>query len=140
MVNDGINLNLEHQTYNNVTGEQQDQTQPITILLAYQVNGTDLPSSSQPAPRLVIVGSEGLVIEGSGGRSITQISITGTAPTPTPTLTISPTASPAPTTTPTATPQNNENSDQTFTYLIAAAVVIAIVVVVLLVFVLTRKK
>ncbi|MCW4010605.1 MAG: hypothetical protein NWF05_08300 [Candidatus Bathyarchaeota archaeon] len=160
MVYSGLNLNLEYKTYNNITGTQQDQTQPVTVILAYQVNGTDLPSSYQPAPRLIIVGPEGLVMEGSGGRSITQLSVTGTLPTttsspaPTPTTTANPTQAPTPTATvlpthtsspsatpsPTATPEDNEGADQTLIYLIAAAVVVAIIVVVVLAFVLTRKK
>jgi hypothetical protein len=108
MVSNGLNLNQAYKTYNNLTEAEQNQTQPVTLILAYKVNGTDLPSSSQPAPRLVIVGAEGLLIDGSGGRSITQVNITAaaTAPTPTPTstLTPSPTPSPTPTATPTANP------------------------------------
>ena len=53
MVNSGTNLNAQYITYNNVTGAVQSQTQPVTLILAYQVNGTNLPSSSLPAPRLV---------------------------------------------------------------------------------------
>jgi hypothetical protein len=102
MVANGLNFNSAYKTYNNATGALQNQTQPITLILAYQINGTDLPSSSLPAPRLVIVGPEGLLMDGSGGRSITQVNITNFAPTPTPTPTAIPT--PTPTITPTITP------------------------------------
>jgi hypothetical protein len=104
MVNSGSNLNTQYVTYNNMTGAVQNQTQPVTIILAYQVNGTALPSSSLPAPRLVIVGPEGLLIDGSGGRSVTQVNVTNTAPAPTPTPTASPTPTPNPTPAPTPTP------------------------------------
>jgi hypothetical protein len=102
MVVNGLNFNLAYRSYNNVTGALQNQTQPITLILAYKVNGTDLPSSYLPAPRLVVVGPEGLLMDGSGGRSITQVNITNSVPTPTPTPT--PTTTPSPTPTPTLTP------------------------------------
>jgi hypothetical protein len=82
MVANGLGFNPTYKTYNNVTGSLQNQTLPVTAILAYQVNGTSLPSGSLPAPRLVIVGSEGLLMDGSGGRSITQISITNTPQIP----------------------------------------------------------
>lgn len=72
MVNNGINFNNEYNTYNNITGNLKNQTQPVIIILAYQVNGSNLPSSSQPAPRLVTVGPEGLLMIGTGGKSITS--------------------------------------------------------------------
>jgi hypothetical protein len=108
MINSGTHFNDGYKTYSNTTGAETNQTQPITLILAYQVNGTNLPSSSLPAPRLVIVGPEGLLMDGSGGRSITQITVTNLAPvstpTPTPTPTPSPTPTPAPTPTPTPSP------------------------------------
>jgi hypothetical protein len=106
MVNSGTTLNAQYKTYYNLTGVEQNQTQPVTLILAYQVNGTNLPSSFLPAPRLVIVGPEGLLMIGSGGKSITQVNVTIPAPTPTPTPspTPVPTASPAPTHAPTARP------------------------------------
>ncbi len=100
MVANGTNLNLAYKTYNNLTGAAQNQTQPVTLLLAYQVNSTDLPSSIAPAPRLVIIGPEGLLMIGTGGRSITQINIIDTSPTPT----LTPTQIPSATSTPSATP------------------------------------
>jgi hypothetical protein len=109
MVANGTTLNTAYNTYNNVTGALQNQTQPVTILLAYMINGSALPSSIAPAPRLVIIGPEGLLMIGSGGRSITQINITTVAPPPTPTPsptlnpTPVPTSSPVPTTAPTQT-------------------------------------
>jgi hypothetical protein len=116
MVTNGTTLNTAYNTYNNVTGALQNQTQPVTILLAYIINGSALPSSIAPAPRLVIIGPEGLLMIGSGGRSITQINVTTPAPppTPTPSPTLNPTpvptsspvptAAPTPTSAPTATP------------------------------------
>jgi hypothetical protein len=106
MVNSGTHFNDGYKTYRNTTGAETNQTQPITLILAYQVNGTSLPSSSLPAPRLVIIGPEGLLMDGSGGRSVTQITITNLVPatTPTPTPTPSPTPTPTPSPTPTPTP------------------------------------
>jgi hypothetical protein len=78
MVANGLGLNPTYRTYNNVTGNQQNQILPVTAILAYNVNGTNLPSSSLPAPRLVIVGPEGLLMDGSGGKSITQVTVTET--------------------------------------------------------------
>jgi hypothetical protein len=101
MVANGANLNTAYATYNNVTGSAQNQTQPTTVLLAYMVNGSALSASIGPAPRLVIVGPEGLLIIGTGGKSITQVNITNSAPAPTPTPT--PTATPTPTPSPTPT-------------------------------------
>ncbi len=46
-------------TYNPTTGAEQAPTQPLTLILAYSVNGSELSSSSGPL-RAVIVGSEGL--------------------------------------------------------------------------------
>jgi hypothetical protein len=106
MVANGLGFNSAYKTYNNITGEIQNQTQPITLILAYQANGTDLPTSWLPAPRLLIVGPEGLLMDGSGGRSITQINITNNeleqTPSPSPIFTLSPTQTPSQT--PTATP------------------------------------
>lgn len=125
MVNGGTHFNDGYKTYSNTTGAETNQTQPITLILAYQVNGTNLPSSSLPAPRLVIVGPEGLLMDGSGGRSITQITITNIAPvatptpTPTPTPTSAPTLTPAPTpahsSTPTASPSPSPSPTPTLT-------------------------
>lgn len=114
MVNSGTNLNAQYITYNNVTGAVQPQTQPVTLILAYQVNGTNLPSSSLPAPRLIVVGAEGLLMDGSGGRSITQINVIDFAPaaTPTPTPTLTPTPSPSPTPSPTPTASQRLNQQQ----------------------------
>jgi hypothetical protein len=78
MVANGLGLNPTYKTYNNLTGNQQNQTLPVTLILAYQVNGTSLPSSSVPEPRLVIVGPEGLLMDGSGGRSVTKVTVTDT--------------------------------------------------------------
>ena len=50
----------EFTTYNPTTGEEQAATQPLTLILAYSVNGTELSSSSGPL-RAVVVGSEGLL-------------------------------------------------------------------------------
>ena len=61
MVASGMHINDSYKTYNDTTGIETNQTQPVILILAYQVNGTNLPSSSQPAPRLVIVGPEGFV-------------------------------------------------------------------------------
>jgi len=102
MVNSGLTFNTAYKTYDNITRNERNQTEPITLILAYLVNGTTLPSNSLPAPRLVIVGPEGLMMDGSGGRSITQVSVVNTQPTPTPTPTPSPTPTPNPT--PTSTP------------------------------------
>jgi hypothetical protein len=102
MVNSGTTFNQQYITYNNQTGAVQNQTQPVTLILAYQVNGTDLPSSMQPDPRLIIIGPEGLLMDGSGGRSVTQITVTSPAVTPTPTPTAVPTT--APTAVPTSSP------------------------------------
>lgn len=99
MVNSGLNFNTAYKTYDNTTRNGRNQTEPITLILAYLVNGTTLPSNSLPAPRLVIVGPEGLMMDGSGGRSITQVNVVNTQPTPTP----SPTPSPTPTSNPTPT-------------------------------------
>ncbi len=106
MINSGTNLNSQYKTYNNLTGVEQNQTQPATIILAYQVNGTNIASNQ--VPRLVMVGSEGLLMVAEGGRSVTRITITDItpAPTSTPTPTPSPTAQPtqAPTAIPTVAP------------------------------------
>ena len=112
MVNSGTNFNLQYKTYNNITGAVQNQTQPITILMAYQNNGTNLPNNQ--VPRMVIVGPEGLIYEGSGGRSVTQITVNN-YPAPTPTPTATPTAIPtsAPTSTPTATPTHTASPTPT---------------------------
>ena len=59
-VNDGQGFN----TYNPTTGDAQAATQPLTLILAYSVNGSELASSSGPL-RAVIVGSEGLLTEGT---------------------------------------------------------------------------
>lgn len=141
MVNSGTNFNLEYATYNNVTGAVQNQTQPVTIILAYQVNGTSLPSSSQPAPRLVIVGPEGLLCDGSGGRSITQVNVNSTTPIsaspssspPASNSTSATTSSPSPTAT-----AESKGSNLTTVYLIAAIAVVIIIVVAA--FVLSRRK
>jgi hypothetical protein len=109
MINSGTNFNSQYRTYNNITFAPQNQTQPITVILAYRVNGTELPSSYQPAPRLVIVGPEGLLSDGSGGRGITQVTITGTAPVATPT------PSPLPTPSPTASPSPSPSATQIVT-------------------------
>ncbi len=106
MVQNGMDINIGYRTYNNQTGAQQDQTERVYVVLAYQVNGTNLPATEQPAPRLVIVGPEGLVIAGSGGRGVTQVNITNSQPSPTPT----PTETPAPTATPTITPTPTQAS------------------------------
>ena len=105
MVANGTNLNPPYITYNNATGANQNQTQPVTLLLSYFVNGTNLPTSIQPAPRLVIIGPEGLLMIGTGGKSITQVKITNAAPTPT--------STPTPTPTPTATPTPSPNPTST---------------------------
>ena len=99
MVANGINFNPTYTTYNNLTGAQQAATQPITIILAYSVNGTNFPTKWLPAPRLVVVGSEGLLFEGEGGRSINQITLIDTAPPPTPTPTTPPPTLPSATST-----------------------------------------
>lgn len=54
-VNDGQGFT----TYNQTTGEEQEATQPLTLILAYSVNGSELSASDGPL-RAVIVGSEGL--------------------------------------------------------------------------------
>jgi hypothetical protein len=113
MVAEGLNYNLAYKTYNNITGTPQNQTQPITIILAYQVNGSDLPSSSQPAPRLVIVGPEGLLCDGSGGRSVTQVTATNSAPVPTTNPTPTPLPTAISTATPTATPTPSPSQTST---------------------------
>jgi hypothetical protein len=99
MVANGLSLNPTYATYNDLTGAVQNQNQPVNIILAYLVNDTDVASNQ--APRMVIVGPEGLLLEGSGGRSITQVNITGTAPASTPSP--SPTSMPTPTPTPVPT-------------------------------------
>jgi hypothetical protein len=103
MVNSGTDFNPTYTTYNNLTGTLQNQNLPITVILAYQVNGTNIDSNQ--VPRMVIVGSEGLLMDGSGGRSVTKVNVTNYVPTATPIPT--PTPTPTPTTpypTPTATP------------------------------------
>ncbi len=119
MISNGINFNPTFKTYNNVTGNLQNQTYPLTAILAYQVNGTSLPSSMQPAPRLVVGGQEQLLIDGTGGKSITLISIVNIAtepsPTPTPTLSPSPTPSSTPVTTHTSTPGASATPTETTT-------------------------
>jgi hypothetical protein len=105
MINSATNFNAQYKTYNNQTaGLEQNQTLSITIILAYQVNGTNIASNQ--VPRMVIVGPEGLLMDGSGGRSITQVTITNIAPPPTPTPSPNPTPSPTavPTQNPTTTP------------------------------------
>lgn len=165
MINSGTNFNTAYKTYSNTTGSPEtNQTQPLTIILAYQVNGTALPSGSQPAPRLVIVGPEGLMMDGSGGRSITSITIVNNpppatptptpslaptpspvpthAPTPTPTATPSPTPTPTPTAEPTQTPTPTPVSTPSqwpITYTIAIAAVI-IIIVAAAAFLLLKKK
>ena len=165
MVNSGTHFNDGYKTYSNTTGAETNQTQQVTLILAYQVNGTSLPSSSLPAPRLVIVGPEGLLMDGSGGRSITQITITNIAPAatpmPTPIPTISPTSTPTPSHTPTAspspspsptptstppptsttpapTPTNNTSNEFPITYIAIAALIIVLVIIAVVV-VLKRK-
>jgi|WetSurMetagenome_2_1015567.scaffolds.fasta_scaffold11472_6 hypothetical protein len=116
MVQNGLGINQAYKTYNNLTGAAQNQTQRMYIILAYAVNGTDLSPSEQPAPRLVAVGAEGLLMVGSGGRGVTQVTIVNSEPNPTPSP--SPTASPSPsstattepTATLTATPQSTATS------------------------------
>jgi cell division septation protein DedD len=115
MINSGINLNTAYKTYNNLTGTEQNQTDYVTVISAYQVNGTNVASNQ--VPRMVIVGPEGLLMDGSGGRSVTQVDVTNLAPTPTPTPTVSPTApptpTPSPTQQPTATPTNSPTPSPT---------------------------
>jgi hypothetical protein len=168
MVNNGTNFNDTYKTYSNTTGAEINQTQPVTIILAYQVNGTSLPSSSLPAPRLVIVGPEGLLMDGSGGRSITQINITNLAPsatttptptptpspnptlttTPSPTPTASPSPSPSPTPTATSTPNptitpsptsNNSSNELPITFIAIVALIIVLVIIGVVVIFLRRK-
>jgi hypothetical protein len=148
MIYSGTDINSEYKTYNNLTNEPQEQTEPITVILAYRVNGTELPDSYQPAPRLIMVGPEGLLGEGSGGRGITQVTITNTpsaTATPSPMQTATPTSPPTeqatttPSTSPTATPENDENGDQTATYLIVTAGVAAVAIAVAA-FMRARKK
>jgi hypothetical protein len=56
--------------YNATTGNLQTPTQPITLIIAYECNGTDLPSS-WGAYRLMPVGPEGLV--GTGKLSVSSV-------------------------------------------------------------------
>ncbi len=95
-ISNGLHFNDFYKTYDNITGLERNQTQPLTLMLAYLVNGTALPSSSQPAPRLVVVGPEGLLMDGSGGRSVMQVSIVTPTSLPTPSPTQTPTQQPTP--------------------------------------------
>jgi hypothetical protein len=115
MVANGTGLNVDYKTYNNATGAAQNQTLSVTLLLAYSTNGTALSGNNAPAPRLVIVGPEGLLILGTGGRSITQITMTNVASAPTPAPTPTPTPTPSPTPTPTLTPSPTPTASPTST-------------------------
>ena len=165
MINSGTNLNAQYKTYNNQTGVEQNQTQPVTLILSYQVNGTNVASNQ--TPRLVIVGPEGLLMDGSGGRSVTQITITDIAPVPTPTPTPSPTAlptpsptptpthaptptpsptpspspapSPTPTSIPTPTPKTNTSNEWPITYIAIVATIIIIIIIAVVVVLLKRR-
>jgi hypothetical protein len=162
MITSGTNLNQQYITYNS-TGSVQNQTQPITLILAYQVNGTNLPSGSQPAPRLVIVGPEGLLIDGSGGKSITQVTVTNTVPSntptpvPTPTSTAMPIASPTPSQIPSPTPSPTALLTASPTPLASASsqpigpfisvfglaiigIILIVIIVIAVVLILTRQK
>jgi hypothetical protein len=108
MIQNGLDINQSYKTCSNLTGAAQNQTQRMYIILAYVVNGTDLPASEQPPPRFVGVGPEGLVIVGSGGRGVTQVTVTNSQPNPTPSP--STTATTEPTTNPTTTPQPTSTS------------------------------
>jgi hypothetical protein len=70
-VNDGQGF----ATYNPTTGEAQEATQPLTLILAYSLNGSELSGSSGPL-RAVIVGPEGLLTSSSlWNKQVTQIVI-----------------------------------------------------------------
>ena len=59
-VNDGQGFT----TYNPTTGEEQEATQPLTLILAYSLNGSELEAGTGPL-RVAIVGSEGLATTSS---------------------------------------------------------------------------
>ncbi len=104
-VANGLTVSEQYATYSNITGAKTAQTQPVTLIVAYQfANGTAIPGSS--STRLLIVGPEGLLFQGQGMAGVENITITnaGPVPTPTPTPTPTPSPSPAPTQNPTATP------------------------------------
>jgi hypothetical protein len=102
MINNGTNINVQYKTYNNITGAEQNLAQPATIILAYQVNGTNIASNQ--ILRLVMVGPEGLLMVAEGGRSVIRVTITDISPSPTPTATPTPPPTPAPTAVPTLAP------------------------------------
>jgi len=52
-------VNGSFTTYDNITGQEVPHTQPLTPILAYYFNHTDLPASDGPL-RVAIVGPEGL--------------------------------------------------------------------------------
>ena len=83
-VANGINIAPQYSTYNNVTGSLQSPTAPVTLIVAYQyLNGSALPGTG--TTRLFIVGSEGLLFQGTGLAGVTTITITNVGPVPTPT-------------------------------------------------------
>jgi hypothetical protein len=104
-VANGITISDQYATYSNSTGTKTPQTQPLTLIVAYQfANGTALPGSG--STRLLIVGPEGLLFQGSGMASVENVTITNVepAPTPTPTPTPTPSPTPVPTQNPTSVP------------------------------------
>jgi hypothetical protein len=155
-VANGLSISPQYNTYSNITGTLTAQTQPVTLLVAYQfINGTKIPGSS--TTRLLIVGPEGLLFDGTGLAGVENITITNNPASPTPTPTAVPTnaastptatthATAKPTATPTTQPTPTPNatatasptppeitapsSDMTFTYPIIILVVVVIVIAV----------
>jgi hypothetical protein len=69
----------EFVTYDNVTGAEVNHSQPLVPIVAYYVNGTDVPSSDGPL-RLTIVGPEGLATPSVYWvKQVVRIEITETA-------------------------------------------------------------
>jgi hypothetical protein len=61
-------------TYNS-TGAQVTPTQPITMIVAYYVNGTSIPADPGPL-RIMFVGTEGLYTPGSlNARLVVKVEI-----------------------------------------------------------------
>jgi len=78
-VADGTSIYPQYSTYNNVTGALQAPTEPVTLIVAYQyANGTALPGSA--TTRLLIVGPEGLLFQGTGLAGVSNVTITYVGP------------------------------------------------------------
>jgi len=104
-VAEGTSIYPQYSTYNNVTGALQAPTEPVTLIVAYQyANGSSLNEAQ--STRLLIVGPQGLLLQGQGLAGVTTIIISNvqpaatTSPSPTssqsPSTTVSPSVSSSP--------------------------------------------